>query len=74
MFVFSKKQFLMVIKARLRVKSNKKSRSHGLSEQKIKELLEDKDEWAKMTKLTHGRYTLALLLPLQLPMMPPRSV
>ncbi|CBY11600.1 unnamed protein product [Oikopleura dioica] len=62
MFILSKKQFLKLIKAPLRVKStDKKSKFRGLSEQKIRELLEDKEEWVKMTKSIQGRYKIAVI-------------
>jgi len=62
MFIFSKKQFVKLIKAPLRVEStDKKIRFRGLSEQKLRELFEDKEEWGKMTKLILGRHKMAVI-------------
>jgi len=53
---------LNLIKAPLRVKStDNKSKFRGLSEQKIRELLEDKEEWVKMTESIQGRYKIAVI-------------
>jgi hypothetical protein len=62
MLVFSKKQFLKLIRAPLRVENtDKKSRFTGLTLQSIREFLEDEKEWVKLTELNRGRYSIGVV-------------
>ena len=56
MLFFSKKRFLKVIKAPLRVENTvKKSNFCDLTETKIRDILEDKAEWIKLTETRKGK-------------------
>lgn len=64
MFIFSKKQLIKLIKAPLRVKStDKKVKFQGLNDKKIRELLEDENEWGKMTQLVRGKWYKIAVIP-----------
>jgi len=62
MFVFSKKLFVKLIKAPLRVENTlKNSRFCGLTEQRIRGIFEDEKEWKKLTQLARGKFFMGVV-------------